>query len=180
MTIKQIADYLGVSKPTVSKAIKDLNIKTQKIGNRFVVSDKEDLDRIAAAINPKKSEKEPRISKNENENIENKSENFENQNGKTESETKNNANNENSTKIILDMLQKELENKEKMIQRQQNTIDNLIKTNTALTARVTMLEDKSKEQQNTIVVPESEAKEIKPTQTTEEEKKKHWWQRLFN
>jgi len=73
------------------------------------------------------------------------------------------------------MLQKELENKEKMIQRQQDTIDNLIRTNTALTAKVTMLEDKSsQQQQNTIVVPEPETKE------TKQEGRKHWWQRLFN
>lgn len=47
ITIKELADALGVSKPTVSKAIDSLGIQTElrKIGNRFVLSESQ-----AAAI----------------------------------------------------------------------------------------------------------------------------------
>lgn len=38
-TIKQIADELGVSKPTISRAIADLGIEPFKVSNRFELSD---------------------------------------------------------------------------------------------------------------------------------------------
>lgn len=43
MTIKQLADSLGVSKPTVSKAISDLGLqgKLHQVGNRFVLEETE-------------------------------------------------------------------------------------------------------------------------------------------
>ena len=41
ITIKELADKLGVSKPTISKAIDALGIQTElrKVGNRFVLSE---------------------------------------------------------------------------------------------------------------------------------------------
>lgn len=41
ITIKELADALGVSKPTISKAIDALGIQTElrKVGNRFVLSE---------------------------------------------------------------------------------------------------------------------------------------------
>lgn len=41
ITIKELADELGVSKPTISKAIDALGIQTElwKVGNRFVLSE---------------------------------------------------------------------------------------------------------------------------------------------
>ena len=43
MTIKELADSLGVSKPTISKAIDTLGIQgnLHKIGNRFILEDSE-------------------------------------------------------------------------------------------------------------------------------------------
>lgn len=38
-TIKQIAAELGVSKPTISKAISELGIKAEQIGNRYVLNE---------------------------------------------------------------------------------------------------------------------------------------------
>lgn len=48
-TIRQIADELGVSKPTISRAIADLGIEPHKVGNRFELSD-DDIDRIKTQI----------------------------------------------------------------------------------------------------------------------------------
>ena len=39
MTIKQLADELGVSKPTISKAMSDLSIKAEQIGNKYILNE---------------------------------------------------------------------------------------------------------------------------------------------
>ncbi len=49
MTVKELADELGVSKPTIAKAITDLGIEPRKVSNRFDLSD-EDCDIIRAQI----------------------------------------------------------------------------------------------------------------------------------
>lgn len=43
MTVKQLAEELGVSKPTISKAISDLGLQgnLHKIGNRFILEETE-------------------------------------------------------------------------------------------------------------------------------------------
>lgn len=38
-TIKQLADELGVSKPTISKAMSDLSIKAEQIGNKYILNE---------------------------------------------------------------------------------------------------------------------------------------------
>lgn len=43
MTVKELADELGVSKPTISKAITELGLQGHltKIGNRFILEESE-------------------------------------------------------------------------------------------------------------------------------------------
>lgn len=40
-TVRDIAEELSVSKPTVSKAITELNLRLEKVGNRFVLSEEQ-------------------------------------------------------------------------------------------------------------------------------------------
>lgn len=193
MTIKELADLLDVSKPTVTKALDKLGIEPKKVSNRFVI-DSKDLEKIIKFIVPQDYEKfleKSKTSVNDNDKTEN-NDNIENENNKnnaksddkntnTDKETANNENENaktaNSTEQkLIEMLEKALEDKENTIRSQQNTIDNLLKTNTALTARVAMLEDKSQESKEPIIINE------RPTVTeqAETDKKRHWWQRLFS
>ena len=52
MTIKQLADELGVSKPTISKAMFDLSIKAEQIGNKYIL-DETQISQIKLKIMPK-------------------------------------------------------------------------------------------------------------------------------
>ena len=62
-TIKQIADELGVSKPTISRLISDLGIEPFKVGNRFELSDydssliKSQISQISETPQSQKSQK---------------------------------------------------------------------------------------------------------------------------
>lgn len=49
ITIKVLSEQLGVSKFTVSKAVNDLSLTPQKVGNRFVLSD-EQAQQVTAYI----------------------------------------------------------------------------------------------------------------------------------
>ena len=63
-TIKQIADELGVSKPTISRLISDLGIEPFKVGNRFELSDydssliKSQISQISETPQSQKSQNE--------------------------------------------------------------------------------------------------------------------------
>lgn len=174
MTIKEIANTLGVSKQTVTRTIKKLNIETKWIGNRAVIDSQNDIASITKAIQSRQSNQstaptDTNAPENESEVV---------KKAPDDSKTDSKINPNGTTQQLIAMLQGELDNKEKIIQRQQDTIDNLIRTNTALTARVTMLEDKSdQQQQKAIVVPESKSSEVEETKS---KGKIHWWQRLFN
>lgn len=52
MTIKQLADELGVSKPTISKAMADLSINAEQIGNKFILNETQ-ISQIKLKIMPK-------------------------------------------------------------------------------------------------------------------------------
>lgn len=56
-TIKQIAEDIGVSKPTVVKIISELGIEPRRIGNRFELSDDE-IERVKTKISPNSKEDE--------------------------------------------------------------------------------------------------------------------------
>ena len=178
MTVKELADLLGVSKPTVTKALKKLNIQTVKISNRYII-DSKDLEIIIKTIIPKDYEKfleKTKITENDSAKIENSGNNENENNTKTANNTKQTAKTANSTEQkLIEMLEKALEDKENTIRNQQATIDSLLKTNTVLTARVAMLEDKSHEPQEPIIINHN------PTESepTESNNKIHWWQKLF-
>lgn len=190
-TIKEIAEQLEVSKPTVSKAIQKLGIEKQKIANRIVISE-EDVAKIEKFISPEgkaeiekseKAEKSDRKtakieynsadidsnsadtdnpSANTNKasaNSDKRNANSNNSSAFTDKASANNAKNENS--ILIEMLQKALDEKEQTIKAQQNQIDMLIKSNAMLTAR---LEDKH-QQEETII----EAEQVR----------RPFWKRLF-
>ena len=55
MTVKELADELGVSKPTISKAITELGLQGHltKIGNRFILEESE-IEAIKPKIKRKK------------------------------------------------------------------------------------------------------------------------------
>jgi predicted RND superfamily exporter protein len=181
MTIKELADLLEVSKPTVSKALDKLNIKPQKISNRFVI-DSKDIEKIIKFICPKdcekylektkkaesESAKSEKIDNNYSDNITNSA----NETEKSEKETAKTAND--TEQQLIQMLQKALEDKENTIRSQQLTIDTLLKTNTALTARMALLEEKSQQPQEPIIIEQAE------TARPQEEKKLHWWNKLFH
>lgn len=178
MTIKELADLLNVTKPTITKAIKELDISPTLVSNRYVVNI-EEIEKIIKVIRP--TDHEELLKKAENiEKTGEKTENIEKiENANTEKTAKNteksenqNAKSENSTNDrLISMLEKALEDKENTIRQQQNTIDSLLKTNIALTSRVAMLEDKEKDQEPVIIQD--------PQEPTAEEHKKHWWQRIF-
>lgn len=77
MTVKELADVLGVSKPTISKAITELGLQGHltKIGNRFVLEDSE-VQAIKSKISqtPKAEESPKSESKNKTKTKETQSE----------------------------------------------------------------------------------------------------------
>lgn len=67
MTVKELADELGVSKPTISKAITELGLQGHltKIGNRFILEDSE-IEAIKSKISQTPTTKESPKSESEN------------------------------------------------------------------------------------------------------------------
>lgn len=68
MTVKQLADELEVSKPTISKAISELGLQGHltKIGNRFILEESE-IEAIKSKISQTQTPKESLKTKNKNE-----------------------------------------------------------------------------------------------------------------
>ena len=60
-TIKQLADELGVSKPTIAKVITDLHLEPIKIRNRFELSDS-DCNLVKAQISQNGESQKSQIS----------------------------------------------------------------------------------------------------------------------
>lgn len=76
MTVKQLAEELGVSKPTISKAIIDLGLQgnLHKIGNRFILEDAE-IQAIKSQITQTPRPPEPQETETATENQSKKAEN---------------------------------------------------------------------------------------------------------
>ena len=68
MTVKELADELGVSKPTISKAISELGLQGHltKIGNRFILEESE-IEAIKAKISQTPTTKKSLKAENRNE-----------------------------------------------------------------------------------------------------------------
>lgn len=59
MTVKELAEQLGVSKPTISKTMKELDIQAATVGNRFELTDEQcKLIRVQILQEPQTDEPE--------------------------------------------------------------------------------------------------------------------------
>ena len=67
-TIKQIAAELGVSKPTISKAISELGIQAEQIGNRYVLNEMQ-ISKIKSKLMQKSKTENEKKTENSQENL---------------------------------------------------------------------------------------------------------------
>ncbi len=199
MTVKELSKLLEVSKNTINNKVKKLHIEPQIKGNRYELNDN-DVQNIIKSIYPSNFqeyfdkanlEKSSKAEITKNEQIDKEIDKIDNQNEKIDNQInqndKNNAQNdkENAQTAqtindkLISMLEKSLADKEETIKAQQKQIEMLITTNAALTAKLTMLEDKS-QKQNDIFESNQAAAANQSEQTEEEPKiKKRWWEKLF-
>lgn len=192
MTVKELSKLLEVSKNTINNKVKKLHIEPQIKGNRYELNDN-DVQNIIKSIYPSNFqeyfdkanlEKSSKAEIAKNEQIDNQNEKIDNQINQNDN---NNAQNDNQNAQtaqtindkLISMLEKSLADKEETIKAQQKQIEMLITTNAALTAKLTMLEDKS-QKQNDIFESNQAAAANQSEQTEEEPKiKKRWWEKLF-
>ena len=163
MTIKELSELLGVSKPTVTKIIRELDIEPKKVINRYMLTDDE-ARRIADFLGAEI----PQKLKTKNENIAN----IENENRKSDEKTAKNENNTETTALY----ERLLDSKDKEIERMAEIISTLLKANTALSMRVAFLEDRQREPVKDIEPEQAAA----PTDGTETAggKRVSLWERL--
>ena len=153
-TIKEIADALGYSKPSISKAISELGIEPDKKGRSFVLTEDQAIS-IAEYFNTSfTAKKDPKESEGSNKEVE-------------------------ALEKTISILEKQLEVKDKQIEELGNTISSLIDTNKALSASIAMYEAKI-----LFADPEQTQTETKDdikgsSQDPKEEKKKGLFARLF-
>lgn len=198
MTIKELSELLDVTKNTINNKVRKLHIEPIKKGNKFELKD-EDAEKIIKNLYPSnfqeyfdkanlgKTETAENVKNTQNDKITNNNDSYNDKNdNQTTKNDNNNAQYDTQTAQInerlISMLEKSLADKEDTIKAQQKQIEMLLTTNAALTAKVTMLEDKSQERQQDIVVNEQSAAAPTPSeQTTEQEQpqKESWWKRLF-
>jgi len=164
MTVKQLAEELGVSKPTISKAITDLGLQgnLHKIGNRFILEDAE----IAAIKSQIMQTPEPQEPKETETATEKQSE-------KAENETENAL--ISLLKSQITILSQQLAVKDSQIAAQQDQIKTLTQslhdTTAALTA-AQALHAGTIQQQLTDKQASSEGQ-------SEPEERQGFWQRIF-
>lgn len=133
-TVKEIAELLEVSKPTVQKMINDLGIEFITKGKRDRFYTEDNVIEIIKAINPNfdlsKIIEKTAKTENEPQNIEESTENIEKD---TENTEKDNANTEKDRKIedlqmqLLETLQKQIADQQKQLESKDQEIQHLHK-----------------------------------------------------
>lgn len=150
-TVKEIADWCGVSKPTVQRIINDLNLDYKKDRNRHLYSE-EDSQLVCRKLNRKPIETE---SKSDNETEQNKTTQTAKNQQKNETESTQNENHEsqrietdftkdefiNFLKQEIEFKNKQLEEKDKQIQTKEEELKALIGTNAYLTKQIELLNE---------------------------------------
>ena len=149
-TIRQIADAIGYTKPSISKAIKELGITPAKNGNTNILT-QEQAEMIAAHF------------------------------GKTlqESAANDEVTNSDSEKVLkqyIELLEQQLAAKDELLLKQQETINQLVDSNKALSASIAANEAKALLMQP---IQEQENKEQEQQETAQEQKKKGFWARIL-
>lgn len=189
-TVKEIADLLQVSKTTVQKSIKANNIDYDYISKnkqyysyektkKIIESIRKDFDFLKLENSQTKLENQLENSQTETENLKTKIENSET---KTENQLENSKTDIDTVNRMLDMLQQEIEKKDKTIQDLQDKLDKAYTqiTDLATKAQYITAADKTaqimdkQQQKETIINAAAANNEAEP------QPKKSLWQRLFN
>ena len=193
-TVKEIADLLQVSKTTVQKTIKVNNIIYDYISKnkqyysyekakQIIGLLRKDFDFSKLENSQTKLENQIENSKTETENSQTK---IENSQTKTENQVENSKTDIDTVNRMLDMLQQEIEKKDKTIQDLQNKLDKAYTqiTDLATKAQYITAADKTaqimdKQQQKESIVNAAAAdKEI--LEQEQPQINKSFWKRLFN
>lgn len=169
MTIKEIADKCGVSKTTVQRSIKDLNVSPYKFKNKYVFDD-ETADKIIRYILP--NYEEVSIC-GENETDCTTPQQTNTKEKKIETTATETATNRTESQQLIEMLRKQLEEKDNYIKDLSAKLDTQMEINKLQSQNIAFL-NKSLEERRTALevsadIPKEEAKE----------EKKSFFQRLF-
>lgn len=163
MTIKEIAEKCGVSKTTVQRSIKELNVSAYQYKNRYVFDD-ETADKIVRYILPNYEEiancGDFETNRNETKQIAPKEE----KNATTATET---APNRTESQQLIELLKKQLEEKDLYIKDLSAKLD-------------TQMEINRLQSQNIAFLNKTLEEKRLPIEETPKEEKKSFFQRLFN
>ena len=172
ITIKTLSDDLGISKPTISKKIKELGIQPKMILQKYVLTEEEAETIRKSILGIEEETESPKKPQTETEKTANNAANTE------KSETQKSENSEISPQIIeilqtsISLLQRQLEIKDKQIESltaQIETLTMLLNQQQQLSAL-----DKVKS-----IPQNTEAEEAKPKEAEAENKKKRSFFGLF-
>ena len=169
-SVKEIADKCGVSKTTVQRGIKELNLQHFQYKNMYLYDEKSTallMRHIAPKISTPGNENQNETDRNETEQT------AKNQN-KNDSETKENEKSgaerqrtESNDNLIIDILQKQLAEKDKII-------DSLLEQNNMLVKTNAFLTDTLEKTKQSALLTDKESVPIE-----EEPQRKSFWKRLF-
>lgn len=165
-TIREIADLCRMSKTSVNRAIKELNINTEMNGNKNYVSD-EDADRIVLTLRGFVPESE----QNKTEPQQNNAKSNQNETPALSVPSASQNSNEKIIEILskqIELLEKQLENKDNQIEHLQNENALLIQ---AQAYSIKLIENIERTKEN-----DTEPEENVPK---EEDKPRKWYNKLF-